>query len=87
MVDIFGTLLTTPRRPVATSALPDAPVVDEAHHWAHQVLATALRVLGRGSRRLADRVEPARRRDGGRLPDRAVQLRRAVAAQPGPDPA
>ena len=68
MVDIIGTLLTTPRRPLAASALPDAPVVDDAHHWARparQAVAKARRVLGRGSRRLADRVEPARRHGSG----------------------
>ena len=52
MPDIIGTLLTTPRRPLASSALPDAPVVDDADHWARQAVVTALRALGRGSRRL-----------------------------------
>jgi hypothetical protein len=54
MSDVIGILLTTPRRPLATSAMPDAPVVDDAHHWARparQVLAAALRRLGSGSRR------------------------------------
>ncbi len=67
MVDIIGSLLTTPRRPLATSALPDAPVVDDAHHWARparHAVAAALRVLVRSSRRLADGIEPARRHDG-----------------------
>jgi hypothetical protein len=50
MFDIIGTLLTTPRRPPATSALPDAPVVDDAHRWAfpaRRTIAAALRRLGR----------------------------------------
>jgi hypothetical protein len=69
--DVIGILLTTPRRPLATSAMPDAPVVDEVHHWARpgrRVIAAALRALGSGSRRLADRAEPAHRPDGGCAP-------------------
>lgn len=67
MSDVIGILLTTPRRPLATSAMPDAPVVDDARHWtrpARQVIAAALRGLGGGSRRLADRAESAHRPDG-----------------------
>jgi hypothetical protein len=70
MSDVIGILLTTPRRPLATSAMPDAPVVDDARHWARparKVIAAALRGLS-GSRRLADRVEPAPRPDGGCAP-------------------
>jgi hypothetical protein len=54
MFDFIGTLLTTPRRPLAGSALPDAPVVDDPHRWALKVrrtIAAALRRLGRGSHR------------------------------------
>ncbi len=71
MSDVIGILLTTPRRPLATSAMPDAPIVDDARHWARparRVIAAALRGLGGGSRRLADRVEPAHRPDGGCAP-------------------
>jgi hypothetical protein len=52
MVDIVGTLLTTPRRPLATSALPDAPVVDDDHRWAYwtrQAFAAAMQVIARRS--------------------------------------
>ncbi len=61
MSDIIGTLLTTPRHPLAASALPDAPIVEESRRTGapRRALAAALRTLGRGSRRLADRVEPA----------------------------
>jgi hypothetical protein len=71
MSDVIGILLTTPRRPLATSAMPDAPVVDDARHRsraARRVIAAALRGLGGGSRRLADRVEPAPRPDGSCAP-------------------
>jgi hypothetical protein len=65
MSDIIGTMLTTPRHSLAVSALPAAPVVEEVER--HRVagpatraaIATALRALGSGSRRLADRIEPA----------------------------
>jgi hypothetical protein len=48
MIDIIGTLVTTPQRPLATSALPDAPVVDNDHRWAeraHRVIDTLKRVI------------------------------------------
>jgi hypothetical protein len=59
--DIIGTLLTTPRHPLAASALPGAPIVEEFRRTRapRRALAAALRGLGRGSRRFADRVEPA----------------------------
>jgi len=63
MSDIIGTLLTTPRHSLAVSALPTAPVVEEVERrrvaGTRAAIATALRALGSGSRRLADRVEPA----------------------------
>ena len=53
MSDVIGTLLTTPRHPLATSALPDAPVVEdiERRHVARQTVAAALH-------RLAERIAP-----------------------------
>ncbi len=55
MSDIIGTLLTTPRHPLAGSALPDAPVVEhvERRHTTRQAAATALH-------RLAERIAPDR---------------------------
>lgn len=69
MSDLIGTLLTTPRHPLATSALPTAPVVEQSPPRrpltaTRRAVAAALRALGRGSRRLADRVEPTRHRGG-----------------------
>jgi hypothetical protein len=49
--DIIGTLLTTPRRPLATSALPDAPVVDDAQRRARSArlaIAATLRRFAAG---------------------------------------
>lgn len=53
MSDIIGTLLTTPRHPLAGSALPDAPVVEhfERRHITRQAVAAALH-------RLAERIAP-----------------------------
>jgi hypothetical protein len=53
MSDHIGTLLTTPRHPLATSALPDAPVVEDAERRpsARQAAAAALH-------RLAERIAP-----------------------------
>jgi len=60
MSDIIGTLLTTPRHPLATSALPDAPVVehDERPHAGHVARYAAAAAL----RRLAERVAPPAQR-------------------------
>jgi hypothetical protein len=55
MSDIIGTLLTTPRHPLATSALPDAPVLEHVEPTWHtrHAIAAALH-------RLAEHVAPDR---------------------------
>jgi hypothetical protein len=62
MSAIIGTMLTQPVGSLATSALPNAPVVEEparAPRTALQVaLAGTLRRVAAGSGRLAERIEP-----------------------------
>jgi hypothetical protein len=64
MSDIIGSLLTNPRHGLASSALPDAPVVDDGPHrsWnrSRRILAAVLRAAGSSVDRLADLVEPPR---------------------------
>ncbi|MDN5861069.1 MAG: hypothetical protein L0H84_20895 [Pseudonocardia sp.] len=59
----LGHMLNQPSHNLATSALPDAPVVDEPERvprgTPRTALATALRATACAIRRLADRVEPA----------------------------
>jgi len=59
----IGTLLTNPGHSLATSALPNAPVIEEPERAPRgamrAALAAALRSTAGGIRRLADRVEPA----------------------------
>jgi hypothetical protein len=68
MSNIIGSMLTTSQHGLATSALPDAPVVEQGKHHrataaaARVAIATALRGLATGSRRLAYRIEPAQSR-------------------------
>jgi hypothetical protein len=61
MSDMIGTLLTKPGHGLAVSALPAAPTVEdvERRRVAGPAIATALRAVGSGCRRLADRIEPA----------------------------
>lgn len=56
MSDIIGTLLTTPRHPLATSALPDAPVVEDVERL-HRVTSTR-RAAATALHRLAERITP-----------------------------
>jgi hypothetical protein len=62
-MDNIGTMLANPRPTLATSALPNAPVVEEPERAPRGALraaiAAALRRTAGGIRRLADRVEPA----------------------------
>jgi hypothetical protein len=59
----IGTMLTNPGHSLATSALPNAPVVDEPERARRAALrpavAAALRSAAGALRRTADRVEPA----------------------------
>jgi hypothetical protein len=57
MSDIIGTLLTTPRHPLAGSALPDAPVVEHVERRRITRLAAAAAL-----HRLAERIAPDPRR-------------------------
>ncbi|MGI5125350.1 hypothetical protein ACQEVB_00920 [Pseudonocardia sp. CA-107938] len=62
IMDGLGTLLTNPGHALATSALPNAPVVEEPERRPGAVrvaVAATLRSAASGIRRLADRVEPA----------------------------
>ena len=62
-MDNLGTMLTNPGHALATSALPNAPVVDEPERAPRgalrTVLAAALRSTAGALRQAADRVEPA----------------------------
>ena len=61
-MDTLGTMLSIPAHPLATSALPNAPVVDEPERAPGAVraaLAAALRSSAGALRWAADRVEPA----------------------------
>jgi hypothetical protein len=62
-MDNLGTMLTNPGHALATSALPNAPVVDEPERAPRGALrvafAAALRSTAGALRRAADRVEPA----------------------------
>jgi hypothetical protein len=56
MSDIIGTLLTTPRHPLATSAMPDAPVVEHVERPSH----ATRRAVAAALHRLAEQVAPDR---------------------------
>jgi hypothetical protein len=62
-MDNLGTMLSNPGHALATSALPNAPVVDEPERAPRGALragfAAALRTTAGALRRVADRVEPA----------------------------
>ncbi len=65
MSENIGTLLAAPWHGLATSALPNAPVVEEAVHPSatgaavRLAIAAGLRGPATGSRWLAHRIEPA----------------------------
>lgn len=62
----IGHMLSQPGHTLATSALPNAPVVEEPERAARGAVRVAIAAGLRGTagaiRRLADRVEPARSR-------------------------
>jgi hypothetical protein len=62
-MDNLGTMLSNPGHALATSALPNSPVVEEPERAPRGALragfAAALRATAGALRRIADRVEPA----------------------------